>query len=147
MRVLDVTSRLLGAALALSPFVSGLVGGRAAAWLDLVFVGMCHRLPERSLRFLGETMPLCSRCVGLATGLGLGMLIAWPRLSVRSLRLAVTIGAAAVFVELTTQDLGWHPVWHATRLLSGWLVAYPLGAAVTQLAARGRLEEPAARPA
>lgn len=143
MRALDLTARLLGASLTASPFAPAVLGGRAADWLDHAFMGMCHRLPERSLSFMGEVMPLCSRCVGLATGLGLGMLVAWPRLTVRRLRVAVTVGAAFLFVELTTQDLGWHPVTHATRLLSGWLVAYPIGAALTQLAGRGRLDEDA----
>ncbi len=143
MRALDVTARLLGASLAASPFAPGLLGGRVGEWLDLAFVGMCHRIPERSLHFMGELMPLCSRCVGLATGLGLGMLIAWPQLTVRRLRLAVTLGAAFLFVEMTTQDLGWHPVTHATRLLSGWLVTFPIGAAITQLAGRGRLYDEA----
>ncbi|MCC6649170.1 MAG: DUF2085 domain-containing protein [Polyangiaceae bacterium] len=145
MRALGVTSRALGALIALSPFVSNVVGGRAAEWLDLLFVGMCHRLPERSLQLFGETMPLCSRCVGLATGFGLGMLVAWPRLSVRTLRVAVTAGALFLLVELTTQDLGWHPVFHPSRLLSGWLVTFPIGAALTQLVERGRLEETPAR--
>lgn len=134
MEALGVLARLIGALIAISPFATRLVGGRLGALLDHTFAGMCHRLPERSLSFLGETMPLCSRCVGLGTGLGLGMMIAWPRLSVRTFRVAVTAGAAFLLLEMTTQDLGWHPVFHATRLLSGWLVAFPIGAAFTQLA-------------
>ena len=94
----------------------------------------CHRQPERSLSLFGEVMPLCSRCYGIIGGLGLGMLVARPFYGLRVLRWCLTIGAAFMFLELTTQDLGWHRVFHPTRLLSGLLVSFPVGAAAGALA-------------
>lgn len=94
----------------------------------------CHRLPERSLELFGEVMPLCSRCYGIIGGLGLGMVVARPFYGLRVLRICLTVGAAFLFLELTTQDLGWHRVFHPTRLLSGLLVSFPVGAAAGALA-------------
>ena len=130
--------RVAGAALALLPFLPPLLtlAGKVALAerIDGWFLGFCHRLPERSLHLGGELMPLCSRCLGITTGAGLGLLLGWPYYGVRALRISVSVAAALLFVELTTQDLGWHPVFHPTRLLTGFLVAYPLGAAATALA-------------
>lgn len=76
-------------------------------------------------------MPLCSRCLGLLEGLGLGVAIARPRFNLTKLRLVVSLASALLFLEITTQDLGWHRVFHPTRLLSAFLVAYPIGAAMS----------------
>ncbi|MCS6898788.1 MAG: DUF2085 domain-containing protein [Myxococcales bacterium] len=138
LRWLAPLLRVVGALLALLPFLPPLLklvgkeelGERMDGW----FEGFCHRIPERSLSLGEEIMPLCSRCLGLAAGGGLGLLIGRPYRGLRVLRIWVSLAAAFLFVELTTQDLGWHPVFHPTRLLSGFLVAYPLGAAATALA-------------
>ena len=139
LRWLAPVLRVAGALLALLPFLPPLLrlagkdalGDRMDGWFD----GFCHRLPERSLSIASEIMPLCSRCLGISMGAGLGLLIGWPYRGLRVLRITLSLAAAFLFLELTTQDLGWHPVFHPTRLLSGFLVAYPLGAAATALAA------------
>jgi uncharacterized membrane protein len=139
LRWLAPLLRVAGALLAALPFAPPLLqlAGKSAlaerveGWFD----GFCHQLPERSLTIAGEIMPLCSRCLGISLGAGLGLLIGWPYRGLRVLRISVSLAAAFLFLELTTQDLGWHPVFHPTRLLSGFLVAYPLGAAATALAA------------
>lgn len=140
--------RVAGAALALLPFLPPLLtlAGKVALAerIDGWFLGFCHRLPERSLHIGGELMPLCSRCLGITAGAGLGLLLGWPYYGLRALRISVSVAAALLFVELTTQDLGWHPVFHPTRLLTGFLVAYPLGAAATALASM--LRNNTARP-
>lgn len=138
LRWLAPVLRVAGAILAILPFLPPLLrlagnhslGERMDGW----FEGFCHRLPERSFSIGSEMMPLCSRCLGISTGAGLGLLIGRPYWGLRALRIWVSIAAAFLFIELTTQDLGWHPVFHPTRLLSGFLVAYPLGAATTALA-------------
>lgn len=139
LRWLSPLLRVAGATLASLPFLPPLLAlaGKAglAERMDEWFVGFCHRLPERSLSIGGELMPLCSRCLGISMGAGLGLLIGWPYRGLKTLRISVSLAAAFLFLELTTQDLGWHPVFHPTRLLSGFLVAYPLGAAATALAA------------
>lgn len=139
LRWLAPLLRVAGALLAVLPFLPPLLAlaGKVslAERMDGWFTGFCHRLPERSLSIGGELMPLCSRCLGISFGAGLGLLIGWPYRGLRVLRISVSLAAAFLFLELTTQDLGWHAVFHPSRLLSGFLVAYPLGAAATALAA------------
>lgn len=136
-----LAARSAGALLAIAPFLPPLLlaaGASAlAVELDGLWAPFCHRLPERSLSLLGAPLPLCSRCLGLVVGLGAGLAAAWPYAGVRALRWAVSFGLAFLFVELTTQDLGWHPVFHPTRLLSGLLVAFPIGAAAGHAAVTG----------
>lgn len=151
LRWLAPALRIIGALLAILPFLPPLLklagkdalGERMDGW----FEGFCHRLPERSLSIGDEIMPLCSRCLGISTGAGLGLLIGKPFWGIRELRISVSLAAAFLFLELTTQDLGWHPVFHPTRLLSGFLVAYPLGAAATALATMLKSAVSSAEPA
>jgi uncharacterized membrane protein len=103
--------------------------GAAGEVLDRLFWPMCHRFPERTLVLAGWLMPLCSRCAGIFAGLALGAVVAWPRLSLRAWR-PVLIGAAAIMVvEVLTQDLGLHPVFHPTRVATGILLGYAMAAA------------------
>jgi uncharacterized membrane protein len=144
-------ARAAGALFAFSPFLPPLLlaagAGAIAVELDGLFAPFCHRLPERSLSLLGAPMPLCSRCLGLVVGLGAGLAAAWPYAGLRALRISVSLGLAFLFVELTTQDLGWHPVFHPTRLLSGLLVAFPIGAAAGYAAVTGiALDAPSSDP-
>ncbi len=132
--------RAVGALIVVAPFLPPLfaLSGHPtlAEVFDAPFTGMCHRMPERSLFIGSEVMPLCTRCLGLFEGLGLGLLIAWPFYGLRVLRITLSLAATFLFLELTTQDLGWHPVFHPTRLLSGFLASYPIGAAAGALARR-----------
>lgn len=132
--------RGFGALFALSPFLPPLLhrwgNDGLADLIDTLWSPMCHRMPERSLAIMGEQMPLCTRCLGLAAGLGLGFVVGAPYWGLRALRIWLTLACGFLFIELTTQDLGWHAVFHPTRLLSGFLVAYPVGAAATALVAR-----------
>jgi uncharacterized membrane protein len=95
---------------------------------DAIFATMCHRLPERTLVIAGVAMPLCSRCVGIFSGAAVGALAAWPRISARGHRLLITAAGAAMLLDVVTQDMGVHPVWHATRLATGFLFGYAVGA-------------------
>jgi uncharacterized membrane protein len=97
--------------------------------LDAVFVTMCHRMPERTLSLAGVAMPLCSRCAGIFGGVAVGALVARPELSARAWRWVITAAAAAMVLDVATQDLGLHPVWHVTRLASGGAFGYALAAA------------------
>lgn len=109
---------------------------------DLLFVVLCHRLPERTIDLGGVAMPLCSRCAGIFTGLGLGALIAWPRPTLRTTRYAVVIAGLIMLLDVVAQDLGWHPMWHATRLGTGALLGYVLSCALVAAIARERRGEP-----
>jgi uncharacterized membrane protein len=106
------------------------------AAVDLPFAFVCHRLPERVLTVAGAPMPLCSRCLGLWGGLSLSAAFAWPAFSWRALRFALPAAALLLLGELVTQDLGWHRVFHPTRLLSGLLLTAPLGGAIGRMITR-----------
>ena len=107
--------------------------------LDLVFVPMCHRLPERTLRIAGELMPLCSRCAGVFAGVAIGAIVARPWLPLARWRGMIAATGALMALDVLTQDVGLHPVWHPTRVLTGLLFGYAL--AVTCVTAlRGELD-------
>ncbi len=129
--------RVFGVFLVVAPFAPpllALAGFHGAARLaDAPWALFCHRLPERVLFIYGEPMPICSRCLGIFGGLGAGLVIARPELSPRRLLVVVAIAALLMLVEVGTQDAGWHPVFHPTRLLSGLLLAYPIGATAAAL--------------
>ena len=97
---------------------------------------VCHQQPDRVPALGGVPLPLCSRCLGLWVGLSVGACVGWPALSARGLRRVVPAAAALMVIEIVTQDLHLHPVWHPTRLLTGLLVALPLGGALGAVARR-----------
>ena len=103
--------------------------GRAGDLLDLLFFPMCHRVPARTLYFSGVPMPLCSRCAGIFAGLALGAMILRPRLPLARWRVLVALASALMLVDVVTQDLGVHPLWHVTRVGTGLLFGYTIGAA------------------
>ena len=47
----------------------------------------------------------------------------------RAWRWAITAAAAGMVLDVATQDLGLHPVWHVTRLATGLAFGYALAAA------------------
>ena len=121
--VVGVLPWILPFARALLPF------GRAGELLDLVFLPMCHRLPERTLSLAGVSMPLCSRCAGIFAGLALGSLLLRPRVEIARWRILVAAAGALMLLDVVTQDLGLHPIWHPTRIASGLLFGYAIAAA------------------
>lgn len=104
--------------------------GGLGVLLDAAFAGACHRLPERSLVLVGVAMPLCSRCAGIFGGMAIGALAARPTLSSRAWRWGITAAAAPMLLDVITQDLNLHPLWHPARIATGGLFGYALGAAV-----------------
>jgi uncharacterized membrane protein len=115
--------------------------GRAGELLDLLFVPMCHRIPARTLYYAGVPMPLCSRCAGIFAGLALGALIMRPRIDLARWRILVAIATALMLLDVVTQDLGVHPIWHLTRVASGLLFGYAIGAACLLAMRRAADEE------
>jgi uncharacterized membrane protein len=133
-RVLPSAARALFVGVGLLPWVLPLLRawlplGAAGVGLDAAFVTMCHRNPERTLVLAGVLMPLCSRCAGIFGGVAVGALAIWPRLPARAWRLVVTGAGALMLVDVATQDLGLHPIWHVTRIASGALFGYAIAAA------------------
>ena len=114
--------------------------GPLGALLDGMFLFVCHRRPERTLVLASVPMPLCSRCAGIALGLLLGAIAAWPSPSLRATRIGIAAALGLMVADVVTQDLGIHPVWHASRLgtgaLLGYVVAIGLFAAIRREALR-----------
>lgn len=98
--------------------------GPIGALLDGMFFFVCHRRPERTLALFGVPMPLCSRCAGIALGLFLGAIFAWPSPSLRATRLSVAGALLVMISDVVMQDLGIHPLWHVSRLGTGALLGY-----------------------
>ena len=109
---------------------------------DLPFRVLCHRIPERVLSIAGTPLPLCSRCLGIWVGASLSAALAWPVLPLRALRVVLPVALGLMGIEVLTQDLGVHPVFHPTRLLSGLLISVPLGGAVGGMITRELGAEP-----
>jgi uncharacterized membrane protein len=133
-RVLPSVARVAFVAVGLLPWVLPLLRawlplGALGVALDASFVTMCHRMPERTLTLAGVAMPLCSRCAGVFGGVALGALVLRPQLSARAWRWVITAAAAGMLLDVATQDLGLHPVWHVTRLASGAAFGYAIAAA------------------
>lgn len=129
-RVARATLVVIGVLPFLVPLL-GRVSGALAHLVDLAFAPFCHRLPERTLVLLGAPMPVCSRCAGVYAGLALGALVRGPRASAATWRLALAIAALPMVVDVLTQDLGAHSVWHATRLTTGAIFGFVAAAAIT----------------
>jgi uncharacterized membrane protein len=104
--------------------------GWVGAFVDAPFALVCHRMPERTLALWGLAMPVCSRCAGIFAGLALGAAVAWPRWSMARARLPLAGAAALMVADVVTQDAGLHPVWHATRLATGFLFGYLAAATI-----------------
>ena len=106
--------------------------------VDLPFAAICHRLPERTIELAGVAMPLCSRCAGIFAGLSLGVLICWPRPTLKQARLALLGAGLLMIADIVVQDVGWHPLWHFTRLLTGSLLGYVAAIALMSAIMRER---------
>lgn len=104
--------------------------------VDLPFAFLCHRIPERVIAIMGAPMPLCSRCLGLWGGLSLSAAIAWPAIDPKALRFVLPAAGLLMLIDVVTQDLGLHPIWHTTRLLTGLFVSVPMGGAIGALITR-----------
>jgi uncharacterized membrane protein len=88
------------------------------------------------MALFGSKMPMCSRCTGIVTGLGLGLILGWPYSGPRRLWITLAIASALLFLEMQTQEWGWHPISHPTRVFTGFLLAYPVAAAVRAIGRR-----------
>ncbi len=104
--------------------------------LDAMFFFVCHRRAERTLLIASVPMPLCSRCAGIALGLALGAGVAWPSFDAKTTRILVVVAILLMLGDVVTQDLGIHPVWHTTRILSGCFLGYVLASGLFALIRR-----------
>jgi uncharacterized membrane protein len=112
--------------------------------LSLWFELHCERDPARGLSLDGVPLAVCARCSGIYFGIGLGALLRRPTLSPSALRLWVGVGAAFMLLDVLLEEHGLHGPWPALRLLTGALLAYPVGVGLG--AALARAPEPTQRP-
>lgn len=118
----------------LLPFVPVLFAGvplldSVARAVESWFAFQCHREAARSMYVFGHVLPVCARCSGIYFGFGLGALVAWPRLAPRSLRLWVGLAALAMLLDVASELAGLRAEWMPLRLLTGIVLAYPVGSA------------------
>lgn len=96
------------------------------SWLARWFHFQCHGRAERTLAIGDRLMPVCSRCLGIYTGLLLVGAVALPRLPSNVRRVWIVSAAIAMVVEVWIQDATGHAPIHALRLLTGLLLAWPI---------------------
>lgn len=134
--------RVVGALIVLWPILPPLLHmcnlHALAAALEWPWAQTCHRLPDRTLRVFGSSMPMCSRCMGLDVGFGLGMIVARPYRGPKLMWSWMAIAGALLALEIVTQNRGMHPIWHTTRFVTGALFAYPIGVAISAVVIRSR---------
>jgi len=133
-----MVTRTLGAIIVLWPIAPPLLHylglhGVAAA-LEAPWALTCHRIPDRTLHVLGWAMPMCSRCMGLDVGFALGLIAGAPYRGPKLMWAWMAVALVLLLAEHYTQEWGLHPIWHWTRFVTGALLAYPIGTAVTALA-------------
>jgi len=128
-------ARVLGAIILLWPVLPPILHAcnlhAFAEALEWPWAHTCHRNPNRTLHLFGWLMPMCSRCMGLDVGFALGLIVASPYRGPKLMWGWMAIAGALLFLEMWTQERGMQPIWHPTRFITGALLAYPIGVAIT----------------
>jgi uncharacterized membrane protein len=107
------------------------------SFLQRWFSLQCHGRLDRSVALFGHWFPVCSRCLGIYLGLTLGALLPLRSLSMRVRRAWLVAAAALMVLEVVIQDWTNHPPYHAARILTGVLLAWPV-AQIVVAASRDR---------
>jgi uncharacterized membrane protein len=139
-----MTARAVRAALiavGFSPFLTAWarelpVLGVLARASDAWFAFQCERDAARLLAWPPH-LPVCSRCLGIYMGLGLGAALVRPRLSPRALAVWAAFGALAMALDVASETLGLRPPWAPLRLATGLALAYPVSVAVISVLGAG----------
>jgi hypothetical protein len=122
-----VLLRALLVALGVAPFVPALapLGGLSHA-LEAWFAFQCERDPSRML----AVGAVCARCLGLYVGLGLGALVARPRLAYPRLELALGGAVALLLLDVASESFDWRGPSGPLRLFTGLALGYLAGVLV-----------------
>ncbi len=141
---MKVALRVIGALILLWPVIPPLlhaIGAHSLATaIEWPWSLTCHRLPERTVSIFGSKMPMCSRCMGLDTGFGAGLIVGAPYRGPKWLWVSVGVATVLMLIEIQTQESGLHPLWHVTRAITGALLAYPVGAAISAISNRPKMQ-------
>jgi uncharacterized membrane protein len=92
-------------------------------WFEL----HCERDPARISSLAGVPLAVCTRCSGIYFGFGLGAFVGRPALTPPRLRLWVGAAALLMLLDVVLERRGVHGAWSTLRLLTGLLLAYPVG--------------------
>jgi uncharacterized membrane protein len=128
-----VIVRTLLVLVGLLPFLPGLLEGLPGLsvlgrWIDAWLELQCGRDPERMLA-VGAA---CARCLGIYAGLGLGALVARPRVPVTTLLRFALAGLALLALDVGSEALLGRPAWAPLRVATGLAFAYPVGVLVVR---------------
>jgi uncharacterized membrane protein len=127
----------LGVILAVSPILATLLKPILPAAVGdsiyAVFSPVCHNRPIRTMEWFGVLMPLCSRCFGIFLGFGTAGLFPKPKLSMTQSLFYGFLASIFMVADVLMQDLGLHPVWHATRILTGLIWGHVCGLGVAAI--------------
>jgi uncharacterized membrane protein len=112
---------------AVAPFLPALFHGVPllagfAPLLDAWFSLQCERDPARGV----SGIAVCTRCLGIYVGLGLGALIARPRLRLGWLQLWIAGAALLLLADVLSEAHGLRPASASLRMFTGLLLAYPI---------------------
>ncbi len=133
--------RVLLIAVGLSPWLPALASvlpalGPLATVAEGWFGFQCHRDPGRALAVGGVALPVCARCFGIYAGLGCGALLLRPRLEGRFIRVWIVASVLVMLLDVVTELLEMRPPSAAARVITGALLAWPIGVALVQNARR-----------
>jgi uncharacterized membrane protein len=131
MKALAVLLRCVLVAAGCAPFLPALAAhfpllGGLSRGLDAWFAFQCERDPARML----AVGAVCARCLGLYVGLGLGALLAWPRLAFPRLELALAVAVTLLLLDVASEGLGWRGASAPLRLATGLAFGYVAGVIV-----------------
>jgi len=129
--------RVLLIAIGLSPWLPALASvlpslEPLASLMEVWFGFQCHRDPSRALSFGELQLPVCARCFGIYAGLAWGALVLRPRLEPKFLRLWLIGSVGFMLLDVATELLEMRPPWPALRVLTGSLLAWPIGVALVR---------------
>jgi uncharacterized membrane protein len=96
--------------------------------LDAWFALQCERDPARML----GVGAVCARCLGIYSGLGLGALIARPRVRSPWLELWLGVAALAMLADVESEAFGLRRAMAPLRLATGLFLAYPAALSVVR---------------
>lgn len=128
---------------AIAPFLPALFQGVPAlaglgrvieAWFSL----QCEREPSRG--FPG--VAVCARCLGIYVGLGLGALIARPRLPLGWFQVWIALAALALLADTLTEAHALRPASASLRFFTGAVLAYPIALVIGFALAPATSNEP-----
>ena len=136
-RWLGTAVRVLLIAVGLSPWLPALATllpslEPLASLVEVWFGLQCHRDPSRALTFGTLQLPVCARCFGIYAGLGWGALVLRPRLEPKFVRLWLGSSLVFMLLDVATELLEMRPASPALRVVTGALLAWPIGVALVQ---------------